>query len=88
DFLLARDEMYAEDDPDRQQNLLERIEQICRDEVENARAAIPLCEADSRLGFHGEAYGYLFNRKLIEEKLQRLQEILETHIPDMRSTVQ
>lgn len=87
DFLLARDEMYSESDPERKRDLLERLEQICRDEVQNARAAIPLCEADSRLGFHGEAYGYLFNRDLIEEKLEGLQEILENRIPEMRRSL-
>lgn len=84
EFLMVRDAMYAEGDAEKKDALLDRLEQICYDEIDNATAAIPLCEADSRLGFHGEAYGYLYNKELIEEKLQGVREILDTHIPAQR----
>ncbi len=87
DFLMVRDDMYAEEDPQRKRRLLDRLEKICRNEMENARSAIPLCVADSRLGFHGEAYGYMFNQELIAEKLDGLKEIIDKRIPDERQNL-
>lgn len=84
-FLLARNAFYASDDPRERRRLLDRMDLICRDELENASSAIPLCEADSRLGWHGEAYGYLINRELIERKLEGLREIVEHRIPAERA---
>jgi len=85
DFLLTRNAMYENKDPQQKRELLNRLEQICRNEIANARSAIPLCEADSRLGFHGEAYGYMFNKELIEQKLAALEEIVSRRIPEYRS---
>jgi len=87
DFLMARDDMYGEQDLQRKRELLDRLEKICRNEMENARSAIPLCVADSRLGFHGEAYGYMFNRELIAEKLDGLKQIIDKRIPDERQNL-
>ena len=85
DFLLTRDAMYAADDPGEKARLLDRMEQLCRDEHESATQAIPLCEADSRLGWHGEGYGYMINGPLIERKLEGLREIMQQRIPAERS---
>ncbi|MDA0745959.1 MAG: hypothetical protein O2954_05530 [bacterium] len=41
-------------------------------------------DADSRLGYHGEAYEYLFSRPLIEKKIADLDEILMVKIPEVR----
>jgi len=84
EFLLARDAFYESDDADEKRALLDQMEQVCRAEIDNANATIPLCDADSRLGWHGEAYGYMINRELIEEKLVGLREILEQRIPEER----
>ncbi len=77
DFLLTRDAYHAANDPAERLPLLDRLEAICREEADNARAAIPLCDADSRLGWHGEAYGYMINRELITAKLAKLDTVLD-----------
>jgi len=84
DFLLARDAYHASVDPAERRALLDRMEALCRDELENAAAAIPLCAGDSRLGWHGEAYGYMVTRELVEAKLANLRALIEERIPAER----
>ncbi len=85
EFLLARDALHEAGDADEKRALLDRMEQVCRAELDNANSAIPLSDADSRLGWHGEAYGYMINRGLIEAKLAGLREILDRRIPAERA---
>lgn len=74
DFLLTRNRWYETSDVGEKETLKRRMLEIIEDERENCEAALPLVDADSRLGFHGEAYGYMYNRELIEKKLARLEE--------------
>lgn len=84
DFLLTRNAYYESTDAARKCELLDRMESICRDEVETAQASIPLLQADPRLGWHGEAYGYMISPELVEEKLTGLRDIIERRIPKER----
>jgi len=84
DFLLRRDAFYVAEDPAERAALLDRLAAICRNELENAARAIPLLQADPRLGWHGEAYGYMISPELVEAKLAGLRDILERRIPDAR----
>jgi hypothetical protein len=84
DFLLTRDAMYEAADPRERLLLLDRIADICRDEIPLSRAAIPLLQADSRLGWHGEAYGYMITPALIEAKLVGLKDIVNRRVPEMK----
>jgi hypothetical protein len=85
DFILRRNEFHASEDAVEKAALLERLEAICRDEMENAAAAIPLLQADPRLGWHGEAYGYMITPQQVDEKLAGLREIVEQRIPAERA---
>jgi hypothetical protein len=85
DFLLRRNEFYASTDAAEKAALLDRIEAICRDELEVAAQAIPLLQADARLGWHGEAYGYMINVPDIETKLAQLRELVEVRLPAERA---
>lgn len=87
DFLLTRNAYYESSDSAQRRELLDRMEAICRQEAENARAAIPLMRADTRLGWHGEAYGYMISPELVEQKLQGLQDIVERRIPEARASL-
>lgn len=87
DFLLTRNAFYAAEDPQEKARLLDRIESICRDELDNARQALPLLDADPRLGWHGEAYGYMISRPLVEEKLARLEKLLGERLPRERAAL-
>lgn len=46
---------------------------IMRDELANARRALPLVDADLRLGWHQDINGYKYNGALIRAKLAALQ---------------
>jgi len=85
DFLMARDAFIEATDAAERRRLLDRMEALCKDERATAALAIPLCEADSRLGWHGEAYGPMFTRELIEAKLAGLEDILTRRIPEERA---
>jgi len=87
EFLLARNAMYDAPDPKQKRAHLDRMEALCRAELENAAAALLLLDADPRLGWHGEAYGYMIDRKLVEEKLAGLEVILGERIPAERLRV-
>ena len=45
---------------------------IWRDEEANVRQALDLVEADSRLGYHGEAHAHLFDSTALRQKLHAL----------------
>jgi len=51
----------------------EALESILRDEIRNARAALPLVEADPRLGFHQEARVYMYDAALIRKKIEQME---------------
>ena len=74
DFLLTRNRWYEAADPEEKEALRQRLLKIIDEERQNCEAALPLVDADPRLGFHGEAYGYMYSRELIEKKLARLQQ--------------
>jgi hypothetical protein len=87
DFLLTRNAFYAAEEAAKKRELLDKIEAICRAEAENAASALPLLDADSRLGWHGEAYGYMIDRRLVEEKLARLEQLLSERLPQERAAL-
>lgn len=87
DFLLTRNAYHEATDPTEKSRLLDRVEDICRQEMENAARALPLLEADPRLGWHGEAYGYMISRPLVEEKLAQLRELLDARLPRERAAL-
>jgi hypothetical protein len=50
---------------------------IVQKEIENSRAMLPLCQADSRLGFHSEAEAHQFCVSRLEWRIALLEELLE-----------
>lgn len=50
----------------------EEARTIWREEADNIRHALALVEADSRLGYHGEARAHLFNAESLRKKLRTL----------------
>lgn len=85
DFILTRDAFHASTDRQDKLSLLDRLEQICREESENAASALPLMQADPRLGWHGEAYGYMINQEEIRAKLSQLDSLLTHRLPAERA---
>jgi len=84
-FLVARNRFYDESDAGAKAGLLDEMAAILVTERANCMECLPLVDADPRLGFHAEAYGYMFNRPLIEEKLRALDETLNVKIPALQA---
>ncbi len=55
---------------------LESMRQIVLREIDNSKAMLPLCEADSRLGFHSEAEAHQFCVSRLEWRITLLEELL------------
>jgi hypothetical protein len=85
EFLTARDGYLDGTEETIKMECLDRLEAAVREERENATDALPLVDADPRLGFHAEGHTYLFNRELIEEKIGQLDEMLDVRIPQARN---
>ena len=58
---------------DRPVDMLEQFQRIRADEIANIEIALPLVEADARLGFHAECQDYQFTADLLREKLAGLR---------------
>ncbi|MHB9133193.1 MAG: hypothetical protein ACYDBB_19155 [Armatimonadota bacterium] len=59
---------------DRPASLADDFHAIVLDEIANLQAALPLVEADVRLGFHAECQGYQFTADMVRQKLLQLSE--------------
>lgn len=46
---------------------------VMREEMDNARAALPLVEADARLGFHQESHVWMYDAEKVRQKLAKMQ---------------
>ena len=80
EFIQLRDKrLELPPDHETHQEILQRMETLCRRELENSRVLKKLCGQDPRLGFHGEAMGYLYT----PEKIQRKIKLLKATIADM-----
>jgi hypothetical protein len=64
--------------------VLERMRALAVSEIENAAAAIPLVEADSRLGWE-PSMEYMADRAHLEWKIAQVRHVLDTEIPAYRS---
>ena len=49
---------------------------IVQDEILTLEEALPLVEADDRLGFHAECQGYMFTADMLRQKLADLRGVL------------
>ena len=59
---------------------LDEIKAIVKEEKENCKKMIALCEKDNRLGYHSEAEGFKFHPEKLRAKLIQLDELEKTEI--------
>jgi len=71
EFISLRDQFLAGSG-----GLTMQLRALMEDELANCRRACEVIVLDSRLGFHGEAHGYLITREAIEEKIAGLEAAL------------
>ena len=50
-FLVSREKLYRKHDEARREQLLAEMRRVAESELANTREALPLCEADSRIGY-------------------------------------
>jgi len=67
--------------------LLSEMEALVREEMLLSEAMIPLCEADSRLGYHSEAEGYKFFPEKLRHRIAQLDSLLETEFAEIRERI-
>ena len=62
--------------------LLDELSNICKRELENAKATIPLVEFDSRLGYE-PSMEYMCDAAHLEWKIALLKDVIEREIPSL-----
>ena len=72
-FYAARRELYASGDS----RFLQKMTTLVRDQQEIFRKMIPVLEADSRLGFHGEALTRLFDEHTVRQAIADAEHALD-----------
>lgn len=56
---------------------MHRYLELCQQELQNCQSLHPLLVKDKRLGFHAECQGYMFDKNSVQNKIDRLTEILK-----------
>lgn len=67
--------------------LLDDMEVIVRQEIQASEQMANLCKEDSRLGYHSEAEGYKFFAAKLEDRVSKLQKLLDTEFVCVRKRV-
>jgi len=82
-FLVARERLDAETEPSLRQTILDQMRTIARAELENARKALVVCAADSRVGYAsgGSHVGGLYTPALIRWKIAQVESMLRDEMP-------
>ena len=56
--------------------MLKKLRKILESEIENSRCLKKLCVKEKQLGFHGEAFGYMYTPDKIDAKIRQTQNVL------------
>ena len=83
---LENNRLLTEPDAGKSEEILDRIEQIAKEEIENARNTIPLVEYDSVLGYE-PSMDYVADREHLEWKIRQLTSVLSVDIPNYRKGI-
>jgi hypothetical protein len=84
-YLLSR-QLRNSDDVRLKKRVLDDMAALAQSEIRNAEAAIPLVEADSRLGWE-PSMEYMTDAAHLEWKIRQVREVLETSLPAFRSNL-
>ena len=78
--------LELEYDFEKAHGILDEMEALLREEEQNVREALPLVDADSRLGWE-PSMDYMADREHLEWKLRQLDTLLNKTLPAYRKTV-
>ena len=84
---LENNRLLSEADAGKSLEILSRIEQIAKEEIENVKDTIPLVEYDSSLGYE-PSMDYVADREHLEWKIRQLTSVLEVDIPNYRKGIE
>jgi hypothetical protein len=87
-FLVERQRLYSERDKPKRDEILGRMRKIAESEAANAREALPLCEADSRIGYAsgGSHIGGLYTPASIRSKIAQVERMINEEMPRLASS--
>lgn len=68
--------------------ILSRMRDLVRAEMDNSQKMIPLCEKDPRLGYHSEGEGYKFFPERLRERIEKLEQLLATEFVEVGDRIQ
>ncbi len=66
---------------------LNAMKKLVKAEIENSKKMIPLCKADNRLGWHSEAEGYKFHPEKLNDRIEKLQKLLNTDFLEVEERI-
>lgn len=75
--------LVGEPNPKTALKLLDKIENLLKEEIKNTKDTIPVVEADSRLGWE-PSMEYMTDREHLEWKIRHAMRVLNHEIPDYR----
>ncbi len=78
-----KERLLAETDPTARAVLVEEMTRLGEAEIANAQAAIPLVDADSRLGWE-PSMEYMTDRAHLEWKIAQMRHVLDEELPAFR----
>ena len=85
EFYLLRDRLgNRQGDP---AEILDRMEQIVKKEIEISRRLAKLSAKDRRLGYHSEAEGFRYFPEKLEDRAEKLEILLQTEFEEVRKRV-
>ncbi|MCX7429281.1 MAG: hypothetical protein NTW96_27110 [Planctomycetia bacterium] len=84
-FFVARQRFYAEPDKTWREAILAEMRGIAEAELTNAREALVVCEADSRIGYAsgGSHIGGLYTPASIRAKIEQVEKMIGEEMPRM-----
>lgn len=65
---------------------IEKLQAILREEIANAERAIPLLQADFRIGY-GHTYGEVYDEKMVRAKIEQCRYVLEKELPRVSAVI-
>jgi hypothetical protein len=84
-FLVARENLYREPDAAGRETLVAEMRRVANAEIRNTREALPLCEADSRIGY-ATVWGDMrvagfFTPALLRWKIAQVEQMIREELP-------
>ncbi len=86
DMQYLRHKLFGLETKEGMPELIDKIEKLLLDEIENAKATIPLVEKDSRLGWE-PSMEYVTDKEHLEWKIRQCQFVIDVEIKDCKDSL-